>query len=222
MRLPGKYAGDVGVRLLTGDIGTFRGSIVPVAQRVPRVGDQVHQATHETFLPQSVPLPIHEAFWLTWKGRVYIPVSDTRSLVPQAQLWQAHLIDRDSFAQHQRVTTLVFPTLGALVTDVATGNKRPALGTPLAIQARLATTVDPKVMEIVGADSASLTFIGRWGTMQDPRGIPAGISYGSQCPLVIEGQPGTLTVLLAWPDDDLRTEQLFGARWLGIWRVKKT
>ena len=152
-------------------------------------------------------------------SRVFVPEADAEDPGGQGV---ALIVRLSPAAERTRLTTLVFaPSTQALVRDPETGDMRPGPGEPLSVTARLIHTNDPHVVQLVGADSASTAIIGRWGSLTDPTGTPAGVRYGSQCPLSVDGQPGTLTVMLAWPDEDLTTEQQFGARWVGLWRVNK-
>lgn len=105
------------------------------------------------------------------------------------------------------------------IEDPDTGNQVAAPGEDLAVSARLSASADPRVRDMVGADTAEVVLLGRWGTLDDPRARPAGVRWGSSSPLMLDGQPGTLTVKLAYPDSDLAQEQQFGARFVAVWRT---
>lgn len=152
-------------------------------------------------------------------NRVFLPEGDAEDPGDQGV---ALIVRLNPLVERTRLQPLTFTLPGPLIRDPKTGNMVSGPGQPLSVVARLTHSNDPHVVQLVGADSASTAIIGRWGTLEHPTLTPSGLSYGSQCPLTVDGQPGTLTIMLAWPDEDLKTEQQFGARWVGIWRVKKT
>ncbi|OOV11847.1 hypothetical protein BXU09_19775 [Deinococcus sp. LM3] len=167
-------------------------------------------------------LPYHEAAltpgWTLTDagGRIHVPVAPVlnpagRNLFLVARV--APLVERT------RVHDLAFgvPRQG-MVRD-SLGNLVPAPGATLAMQARLSATTDPKLRDTVGADNADLVLIGRWGSLTAPTSRPDGVRWGSRSPLVIDGQAGTLTVQLAYPDEDTATEAQFGQRFLALWRT---
>lgn len=121
--------------------------------------------------------------------------------------------------ERTRVHDLVFGVPGTGMVRDSLGNLVPAPGGTLAVQARLSATTDPKLRDTVGADNADLVLIGRWGSLTAPSGRPDGVRWGSQSPLVIDGQAGALTVQLAYPDEDTATEAQFGQRFLALWRT---
>ena len=149
-------------------------------------------------------------------GRIHVPVAPIlnpagRNLFLVARV--APLVERT------RVHDLVFGVPGQGMVRDSRGNLVPAPGGTLAVQARLSATTDPKLRDTVGADNADLVLIGRWGSLTAPTSRPDGVRWGSQSPLVIDGQPGTLTVQLAYPDEDTATEAQFGQRFLALWRT---
>lgn len=149
------------------------------------------------------------------QGRVFTPDGETQNAVEQDVVLFVHLLP---LADRTRVSDLTFQVPGSLIRD-ARGNRVPGPGQPLPVSARLTATTDPRVRETVGADKAEIVLVGRWGTLEHPQGRPAGVNWGAQSPLELDGQPGTLTLKLAWPDEDLATEQQFGARFLAVWRT---
>lgn len=167
-------------------------------------------------------LPYHEAAltpgWTLTdaSGRIHVPVAPVlnpagRNLFLVARV--APLVERT------RVHDLAFGVPGQGMVRDSRGNLVPAPGGTLAVQARLSATTDPKLRDTVGADNADLVLIGRWGSLTEPTGRPDGVRWGSQSPLVIDGQAGTLTVQLAYPDEDTATEAQFGQRFLALWRT---
>lgn len=112
---------------------------------------------------------------------------------------------------------LTFTTAGPLVRDPRTHNMVPGPGVPLPVQARLEATADPQVREAVGADTASVVLFGRWGPAGQPQDRPEGVRWGSAAPLALQGQPGTLTVRLAWPDPDPVQTLIHGAAFVAVW-----
>ncbi|MCD0165254.1 hypothetical protein [Deinococcus sp. 12RED42] len=167
-------------------------------------------------------LPYHEAAltpgWTLTDatGRIHVPVAPVlnpagRNLFLVARV--APLVERT------RVHDLAFGVPGQGMVQDSLGNRKPAPGGTLAVQARLSAATDPKLRDTVGADNADLVLIGRWGSLTAPTSRPDGVRWGSQSPLVIDGQAGTLTVQLAYPDEDTATEAQFGQRFLALWRT---
>ena len=149
-------------------------------------------------------------------GRIHVPVAPIlnpagRNLFLVARV--APLVERT------RMHDLVFGVPGQGMVRDSRGNLVPAPGGTLAVQARLSATTDPKLRDTVGADNADLVLIGRWGSLTAPASRPDGVRWGSRSPLVIDGQSGTLTVQLAYPDEDTATEAQFGQRFLALWRT---
>lgn len=160
-------------------------------------------------------------------GQVGFLVTDAaaRQLVPVAPplnpfdlnfCWVVRLAP---LAERTRVESLTFTIPGVGTVRDAKGNPVPAPGVPLTIPARLSATDDPRVRDMVGADSASAVLIGRWGTLSHPLLRPGGVRWGSTSPLMLDGQAGTLTVKLAYPDLDLAQEAQFGSRFIATWRA---
>jgi len=114
---------------------------------------------------------------------------------------------------------LVFVTPGPLITDVATGNRKPSPGVPLSVSARLEAVTDPKVVQLVGADPLSVPLFGRWGVPGQPQFRPAGVHWGSTSPLTLQGVIGTLTIRTAFSDDDPVQTAIHGEPFLGVWKA---
>lgn len=152
---------------------------------------------------------------VTASGLALTPDGPVQDPGDQGVILIAHLLPLQG---RTRVENLTFTVPGAgLVKHPATGNDMPAPGTPLTVLTRLTATADPRIRDTVGADAAEVVLIGRWGSLQAPQGRPAGVTWGSTSPLVLDGQPGTLTLKLAYPDADLATETVYGARFLATW-----
>lgn len=164
--------------------------------------------------------PVKEARFsvIAQDGTVFTPDSPAENAGNADVAWFLRLTP---IAKRTRTETLVFtlPGQGTSV-DPATGNPIPVPGTPLAVQARLVVSNDPKVIERVGADEATVVLIGRWGSLEGPLPRPEGVKWGSTSPLTLDGQRGTLTVKLAYPDADLWQEQQFGQRFLATWEAR--
>lgn len=149
-------------------------------------------------------------------GRVFTPDSPPENAGGVDIAW---LLRLTPLAERTRVSTLTFTLPGQGWAKDAHGNDIPARGQSQQVSARLTATTDPRIRDSVGADSADLVLIGRWGTLEHPQGRPNGVHWGSTSPLELDGQPGTLTLKLAWPDSDLAAEQQFGSRFLAVWRT---
>lgn len=168
-------------------------------------------------------LPYHEpALTPGWiltdaTGRVHVPVAPVlnpagRNLFLVARV--APLVERT------RADELVFQVPGqGMVRPPGALNPVPSPTTPLPVTVRLATTTDPRLTDLAGADRADLTLIGRWGPLTAPTTRPPSLRWGMQAPLALDGQPGTLTLKLAYPDEDLHREAQFGARFVAVWRA---
>ncbi len=118
-----------------------------------------------------------------------------------------------------RTSVLVFPGRGGALVPDGRGNLRPGPSVPITALARLEAPSDPQVRDAVGADAATTVLMGRWGAAGEPRAQPGGVSWGSQSPLVLSGQPGTLTVQLAWPDADPIQTAIHGEPFVALWRT---
>ncbi|WP_394649573.1 hypothetical protein [uncultured Deinococcus sp.] len=149
------------------------------------------------------------------QGRVFVPDSAVQDPVEMGVALIAHLLP---LAERTRVSLLTFTLPGEGWQKDARGNDIPTPGTPHPVSARLTATTDPRIRDEVGADTADVVLIGRWGTLEHPLPRPAGVTWGSTSPLDLDGQPGTLTVTLAYPDPDLAQEAQFGSRFLATWR----
>jgi len=115
---------------------------------------------------------------------------------------------------------LLFTLPGPLVKDPVSKNMVASPGEPLRASARLEATTDPQVRDAVGADTATVVLFGRWGTAGHPSAWPVGLHWGSSSSLELQGQPGVLTIKLAWPDADPIQTQIFGAPFIAIWRAR--
>lgn len=172
---------------------TFTG-LFPFDAPVGKVGFLVTDATGRALIPVAPPLnPFDLNF--CWVVRL------------------APLVDRT------RTELLTFVISSGLVRQPGTGNQIPAPGQPLQVPVRLVASDDPRIRDMVGADTAEVALIGRWGTLEAPQTRPAGVHWGSSTPLVLDGQKGTLTIKLAYPDPDLWQEQQFGQRFVATWRA---
>lgn len=154
------------------------------------------------------------AAYLPWQGGVlfverYAQASDFTEAAPG--------ICRFVDPARSRHDLLAFGVPGPLVTDPHTGNRLPGPGTTLTVPVRLEATADPQAREAVGADSATVVLFGRWGQAGEPLPWPGGVHWGSSSPLTLQGQPGTLTVRLAWPDADPVQSLIHGEPFLAIW-----
>ena len=150
-------------------------------------------------------------------GQAFVPDGPVQNPVAQDVVLFAHLLP---LVERTRTELLVFTAPGnGYTTDLRTGNPVPAQGTPLEVPVRLVATSDPRVREMVGADNASVVLIGRWGSLEVPSTRPKGVAWGSSSPLTLDGQRGTLTVSLAYPDPDMHQEVQFGQRFIATWRA---
>lgn len=156
---------------------------------------------------------------ITASGLVLTPDGPAQDPADQGVALIAHLLPLEA---RTRVESLTFTIPGVgLVKNPVNGNDMPAPGTLLTLPARLTATADPRIRDTVGADSAEVVLIGRWGSLSAPRTRPLGVKWGSKTPLTLDGQPGTLTIKLAYPDADLATEEVYGARFLCTWTAGK-
>ena len=114
---------------------------------------------------------------------------------------------------------LLFTLPGPLVKDPVSKNMVASPGWPLGLSARLEATTDPQVRDAVGADTATVVLFGRWGVAGHPRDWPVGLHWGSSSPLELQGQPGVLTLKLAWPDADPVKPFIHGAPFVATWRA---
>ncbi len=149
-------------------------------------------------------------------GIVLVPTAPTVDLADQGvalMVLCSPLVDRT------RVEQLVFTLPGTGTVRDKNGNPAPAPGPKLPVPARLVASQDPRIRDMVGADTADVVLVGRWGTLEKPLLKPDGLKWGMTSPLVLDGQNGTLTLKIAYPDPDLAQEMQFGARFLAIWRA---
>lgn len=161
---------------------------------------------------RSLPFTVIDA-----QGQHFVPVSPVQDPGEQGVALIAHLLPL-----HGRTRTellrFILPGSG-MVEDPRTGNQIPGPGSTLDVPVRLVASVDPQVRDMVGADAAEVALVGRWGTLDAPQQKPQGVRWGSTSPLVLDGQNGTLTIKLAYPDPDLAQEQQFGGRFVAAWRA---
>ncbi|WP_295818013.1 hypothetical protein [uncultured Deinococcus sp.] len=184
----------------------------------PMPGDPgISSRTVQALLQPSAPVATPGYTVTTTSGQVLVPVAVAQDPGQQGFAWVVRLA---AIVDRTRVQSLTFPVPGVgLILQPGTNNRMPAPGTSLTVAARLAATTDPRVRDSVGADTADVVLVGRWGSLLDPGARPSGVRWGSRSPLSINGQPGTLTITLAYPDSDLATEQQFGERFLAVWRA---
>lgn len=162
--------------------------------------------------------PVREAGYtvVSQNGQVFVPEGAADDPAEQGVALIVRLLP---LVERTRLFSLAFQTEPTLGTEPGTGNPVELPGVPLIILARLEASTDPRLRDTTGADQAEVVLIGRWGSFEEPLARPVGVRWGQTSPLVIDGQPGTLTVSLAWPDPDLASEQQFGARFLATWRT---
>lgn len=154
------------------------------------------------------------------QGQPPVTLTPTGPTVDLADQGVALLVVCTPLEDRTRAEILTFQASGTgLVQDPDTGNWLPAPGAALTVPARLHATADPRVRDMAGADAAEVVLIGRWGSLDAPQARPEGVQWGSESPLTLDGQPGTLTVKLAYPDADLHQEVQFGARFVALWRA---
>lgn len=161
--------------------------------------------------PLTIPFTVVDA-----AGRAFTPAAPPQDPGRQGVALIVHLLP---LQERTRTEMLTFTLPGVSVRDPRTGNPVLARGTPFEVAARLVATDDPRIRDMVGADAAEVTLLGRWGTLDAPLPRPEGVKWGSTSPLILDGQRGVLTVKLAYPDTDLFQEQQFGARFLATWRA---
>ncbi|MBZ9753002.1 hypothetical protein K7W42_19370 [Deinococcus sp. HMF7604] len=176
---------------------------------------EVASRTFTALLP-----PLEAARTLGWMltdaaGRVFVPVAAPLDPGRRGFCLVARVAP---LPERTRVHDLVFqvPSAGTVI-QPGTGNQVPAPSTPFPIQARLSATTDPRIRDSVGADAADLVLIGRWGSLTAPAAHPPSLRWGLKAPLTLQGQAGTLTLKLAYPDEDLATEAQFGGRFVASW-----
>lgn len=219
--LASAFAQDVTVRRFTGEVVQARAIIGQQEDRstdAPEMHEPGISSRSSTVLLQPH-APVREVGFTvtTATGQVLVPVAIPQNPQDLNLFWVVRMA---ALAERTRVEPLTFHVPGqGTVVDPATGNHLPAPGIPFPVQARLHATADPRVRDMAGADSADVVLVGRWGTLDAPQARPAGVRWGSRSPLTLDGQPGTLTVKLAYPDSDLAQEQQFGARFVAVWRT---
>lgn len=191
--------------------------VTPDGKRVTRVGDPEYaQQTAKFFFRHDAEAVRMPGFNLLKGGQIYIPTSPAVDIADQGV---ALMLVAQPLVERTRVESLTFTIPGVGTVRDAKGNLVPAPGVPLTVPARLSATDDPRVRDMVGADSASAVLIGRWGTLSHPLLRPNGVRWGSASPLTLDGQAGTLTVKLAYPDADLAQEAQFGGRFVATWKA---
>lgn len=186
----------------------------PAAQRNIEADFKV-RAWQGLFLPDA---PIRERGFVVQdaQGRLFWPDGDVQDAGEQGVALIASLLP---LPERTRTEFLTFQVEGQLTEDPVTGNWEPGPGQPLHVPVRLSATVDPKVREMVGADVAEVAFVGRWGDLLTPLSKPPGVFWGSASPLTVDGQPGQLTLKLAYPDPDSAQELVLGSRFIALWKA---
>lgn len=213
------HAQTVAVRRPGSPDVTLRGLLMPWPDE-GRTGPPVDRPEVRTpawfgLLPHDAPVAQIGFTVIGEDGRAFTPDSP-----PDPASGVAWILRLVPLVERTRVHDLVFQVPGVgTVEDRATGNRRSAPPTPLPVTVRLATTTDPRLTDLAGADSADLTLIGRWGPLTAPTTRPSSLRWGMKAPLTLDGQPGTLTLKLAYPDEDLHREAQFGGRFLATWRT---
>jgi hypothetical protein len=214
---------DVTIRRFGEADSTARAFLYQLEEKTPRgvpvQQPEFHVTAWQGIFSHDAPIRSPGYTVMDASNRVFVPEADAEDPGDQGV---ALIVRLNPLVERTRLQPLTFTLPGPLIRQPETGNMIAGPGQPLSVVARLTHSNDPHVVQLVGADSASTAIIGRWGTLEHPTLTPSGLNYGSQCPLTVDGQVGTLTIMLAWPDEDLKTELQFGARWVGIWRVKKT
>lgn len=178
-------------------------------------GSEVRAVAWFGLLAHTAPVAELGFSLVTAAGRIFTPDSPPENFGNADVAWGLRLTP---LAERTRVSLLTFTLPGQGWSQDSRGNRIPAPGTPHPVSARLTATTDPRIRDEVGADAADVVLIGRWGTLEHPLPRPAGVTWGSTSPLDLDGQPGTLTVTLAYPDPDLAQEAQFGSRFLATWR----
>lgn len=167
------------------------------------------------FLPDA---PVRERGFVVQdaKGRLFWPDGDVQDAGEQGVALLASLLP---LPERTRTEFLTFQVEGQLIEDPVTGNWEPSPGQPLHVPVRLNPTADPKIREMVGADVAEVAFVGRWGDLLTPLDKPVGVFWGSTSLLTVDGQPGVLTIKLAYPDADTAQELVLGGRFVALWKA---
>lgn len=221
--LASAFAQDVTVRRFTGEEVQARALIGQEEDRTadaPTV-DEPGISSRSLSVVLQPHAPVQEVGFTvtTAAGQILVPVAVPQNPQNLNLFWVVRMA---ALAGRTRVEQLVFHVPGeGTVEDPDTGNQVPAPGENLQVPVRLHATTDPRVADMVGADTAEVVLVGRWGTLDAPQARPAGVRWGNSSPLTLDGQPGTLTVKLAYPDSDLAQEQQFGARFVAVWSTRK-
>lgn len=198
---------------------TLRGLLMPWPDE-GRTGPPVDRPEVRTpawfgLLPHDAPVAQLGFTLIGEGGRAFTP--DSPPDPASGVAWILRLVPLD---ERTRVHELVFQVPGVgMSRPPGALNPVPSPATPLPVTVRLTTTTDPRLADLAGADSADLTLVGRWGPLTAPTNRPPSLRWGMQAPLVLDGQPGTLTLKLAYPDEDLHREAQFGARFVAVWRA---
>lgn len=200
--------------------------LIPVAS-APRRGEtvtapEVASLAWKVFFKHDltqVRTPGFTLFFPAGQGQTSQELTPTAPTVDVADQGVVLMVVCSALAERTRVESLTFTIPGVGTVRDAKGNLVPAPGVPLTVPARLSATDDPRVRDMVGADSASVVLVGRWGTLSHPLLRPNGVRWGSTSPLTLDGQAGTLTVKLAYPDLDQAQEAQFGSRFIATWRA---
>lgn len=148
--------------------------------------------------------------------RVYTPDNDVQDVGSQHVLLWGRFTP---YLDHTRTDSLLFTVAtGQVAEDPKTGNPMPVT-VQKTVTVRLSATQDPKIIELAGADPASVVFQGRWGSLLEPQTRPSFVDWGDTATLYVDGQHGKLTVKLAYQDAELATEQMFGGRFIATWQA---
>lgn len=191
--------------------------VTPDGKRVVKVGDPNYaQETIKFFFRHDADEVREPGFSLLTGGRLYTPTTPTIDVADQGV---ALMLVAQPLTDRTRAERLTFTLPGVSVLDPHTGNPVLSRGETFEVPVRLVATDDPRIRDMVGADAAEVTLLGRWGTLDAPLLRPDGVKWGATSPLTLDGQRGTLTVQLAYPDADLFQERQFGARFLATWRA---
>lgn len=169
---------------------------------------------------QEVATPGFTLVLAPFQGQAGLDLTPTTPAVDVADQGVVLMLHASPLADRTRTELLRFTIAQGLVQQPGTGNMVPGPGLPLEVPVRLVASDDPRIRDMVGADAAEVALVGRWGTLEAPQQKPPqGVRWGSTSPLVLDGQSGTLTIKLAYPDPDLAQEQQFGARFVAVWRA---
>ncbi|WP_339096194.1 hypothetical protein WDJ50_02575 [Deinococcus sp. VB142] len=191
--------------------------VSPDGRQVVKVANPDYAQQPAKFFFRHDADPVREpGFSLLKGGRLYTPVTPTVDVADQGI---ALMLMAQPLNDRTRTERLTFTLPGKGMGRDNNGNPVSLPGVSLTVTVRLVAVSDPRIRDMVGADAADMVLVGRWGTLEQPLLKPDGLKWGMTSPLVLDGQNGTLTLKLAYPDPDLAQESQFGARFLAIWRA---